>query len=192
MTIGIDIDEVTANQMESLLTFFYRTTGTRLRASDFHTYNWWEVWGGTREEAIKVYYEFSESPYFEDMVPIKDAIDSINQIREKLQVYMITSRPLTHTKKTEDWLTKYFGENHPPVVYSSDFFSKNNKGKARTKVEICQELGIDTIVEDNGEYALNCAEAGIKAILFDRPWNQGAAHDHMVRVNGWKEAMPHF
>jgi len=189
MAIGIDIDEVTANMMDGLLTFFYRKTGTRLKASDFHTTNWWEVWGGNREEAIKIYFEFSESPHFDDIIPVKDAIDSINQIREKLPVYMITSRPLIHKNKTEEWLTKHFGENHPPVVYSSDFY---NEGKARTKAEICQELGVETIVEDNREYALNCAEAGINAILFDRPWNQDVKHDNLIRVDGWKGVMQYL
>jgi len=188
MKISIDLDEVTFNTLDALLVFYYNKTGLRFKSTDFHTYDWWKVLGGSRADMIVLYYEFYHSPFFDEMIPVKDAIQSIKTLSEGGEAHIVTARPIDQKEKTDRSLQKH-AIGHVPVAYSSDFY---NEGKARTKVEICQELGIDTIIEDNGGYALSCAEVGINAILFDRPWNQDATHDNLVRVDGWKEAMQHL
>lgn len=46
------------------------------------------------------------------------------------------------------------------------------------------------MIEDNLEYAMELANAGIKVYLLDRPWNQDydpQIHKNIIKVKGWKD-----
>ncbi|MCH7568532.1 MAG: hypothetical protein IIA87_03850 [Nanoarchaeota archaeon] len=185
MKIGIDLDEVTADLMSQLLKFYYKKTGRLIKKENFNSYNWWDVWGGTREEAIKIYYQFYDSEEFDNIKPIEKAIESINYLGDKNELFIITSRPFAHKEKTEKWIEKYLSESSIKIIYSNDFYGK----KGNSKAAICKRLGIKLIIEDLGKYALECAQSDIKAILFDRPWNKEYEHPNIKRVHNWQEAI---
>lgn len=184
MKIGVDIDEVLAEYIESVITFFNKKTGRSLKKEDFKTYNFWETWGGTREEAIKLTEDFFNSELFDLIEPIKDSKEAINNLFKNHEIFFITSRPFRWKEKTEKWIIKHINEN-PKIIFSSDFHT----GQGKTKSRICKEHGIDLIMEDNGKYATECAEEDIPSILFNKPWNQGVSHNNLIRVNNWKEAL---
>lgn len=184
MKIGIDLDEVVVDFLEGLLDFYHRVVGKRFRREEFSSYDFWETWGGTREEAIEITDKFHQSEHFENIVPIEGAIDSIKRLSEKHEIFFITSRPGFWKEKTSNWLKKYFPKGNFKIIFSGDFHDQG-----RTKAEICEELEIPLMFEDNKHYALSCAERGIKVILFDKPWNKGFEHENLVRVHSWEEAV---
>ena len=185
MKIGIDLDEVTADLITQLLDFYYKKTGKLIRKKDFHSYNWWEVWGVTREEAIKIYYDFYNSRYYDNIKPIEKAIESINYLKDKNEIFIITSRPTDHKKKTNLWIKRHLPNVPVKVIYSDDFYKEGNSSKQN----ICKKLGISLIIEDHKKYSMDCAESGIRTILFNKPWNQGVEHKNIVRVEDWTEAI---
>ncbi len=184
MKIGIDLDEVTINFMDSLNKFYHKKTGKLYKKEHYKSYNWWELWGCTREEAIAVEHEFVTSKNYEEMEPIENAIESINKLVDKNELFIITSRPEKNKEKTLKWINKHLNRIKAEIIFSGDFH-----GGAKTKVEICKDLQIDIILEDNKDYALACAGAGIKVILFDKPWNQKVMHKNITRVKSWEEAI---
>ena len=41
--------------------------------------------------------------------------------------------------------------------------------------------------EDDTLISQTLAEAGIRVLLFDHPWNRDLAHGRITRVSGWSE-----
>ena len=53
MRIGLDLDEVLSRFVLGLVEYYNSTYKTSLKLEDFHSYKFWEVWGGTKEDTIK-------------------------------------------------------------------------------------------------------------------------------------------
>lgn len=70
------------------------------------------------------------------------------------------------------------------------FIRKSVRDNSKSKAEICKEIQADILIEDNLKYAQQVAQAGIKVLLFDYPWNQSSnLNPLIIRVCGWKEAL---
>jgi 8-oxo-dGTP pyrophosphatase MutT (NUDIX family)/uncharacterized HAD superfamily protein len=185
MKIGLDLDEVTAEFLEHMIRYYNAANGKNLSKEDFHSYNFWEVWGGTREESIEMADKFHNSKGFDKIHPAENAIESIRSIASKNKFMIITSRPKNWKTKTERWVRRHLGDINCKIIYTNDF----HKGKGKTKSEICIEEGIGVMVEDHEKYSVECAEKGIKVILFDKPWNKNARHRNITRVSDWLDAV---
>jgi uncharacterized HAD superfamily protein len=184
MKIGIDLDEVTVGLLELLLTFYNLKKGKKLSKEDFFTYKFWEVWGGTREDAFKLTNEFYESDLFDKAKPLDSAVESIKSLVEKNEIFIITARPASWQKKTDEWVKKHL-KIPCKIFYSNDL----HDGSKKTKVQLCKELGVDIMIEDMEDCALDCAKSKIKVLLFDQPWNKNLKHNKVIRVQNWAEAV---
>ncbi|MEK6900611.1 MAG: hypothetical protein AABX05_05795 [Nanoarchaeota archaeon] len=186
MKIGIDIDEVLAKQLEKLVQFYHLKTGKLIPVENFHTYYWPDVWGVTLEEGLRIDQEFKQSEYFDSIEPLENATEAVNHLKKGNQLFIITARPIFFKEKTEKWLKKYLHGIPFKLIHSGDFHITN---KTKNKGEICEELSIDIMIEDQDKYALQCAEKGIKVILLNKPWNKQAEHHNIIRVNNWIEIL---
>ena len=184
MRIGIDIDEIIAEFLDQFLVFYHEKTGKLLSKNDFHSYNFEEILGGTKEEAIEIVREFYASEYFDNIKPVEKARDSIKNLINSHEIFLITSRHGVAKEKTTPWIKEYFGNIPIEIIYTDDFSQAK-----RNKSQICKELGIGIIVEDHKDWALRCAKDEIITILFDKPWNKGLEHDNIIRVNNWTDAV---
>jgi len=184
MKIGIDLDEVIVEFIKGFLDFHNKKFSTDYKYEQWHSYNFWEVFGGTREEDIREVDEFFNSEKFEKLKLVKGA-KSINKLAKDNKLIIITTRRIDYKDKTEKFLQKHFKGIPLELVFSGDF---HNQGK--TKADFCNELGISLIIEDNKEYALDCAKKGIKVFLLDKPWNQNCEnHENLVKVQNWNEIL---
>jgi uncharacterized HAD superfamily protein len=187
MSIGIDLDEVIADTISGILLFHNEKYGTRFTKRDFLSYRFWEIWGGTREEAIKKMYDFFETDRFADVVPIPGSLEAIAALKkEGHKIFLITGRQNHIIEKTEQWIKKYF-----PDVFDGLYFanSYNLTSKGRKKSEICAELGIKIMIEDDIDHAMDCAGKGILVLLFDQPWNQRELPPNVERVFSWEDIL---
>jgi uncharacterized HAD superfamily protein len=185
MNIGIDLDEVLVDTMDSIIKYYNLQSGKNFKKEDFHSFDWWNIWGGTREEAIKFYFDYCKTPFFDSVHPLEGAVEAMKILSANHNLVIITSRPAYIRKKTEKWLQDNFGNFPLKIFYSKDFHSGNGKNK----VEICKEFEINLMIEDHEVYAAQCAEAGIPTLLFDKPWNKNAKHPNITRVKNWIEAL---
>ncbi|MBU3912539.1 MAG: hypothetical protein KKE50_00445, partial [Nanoarchaeota archaeon] len=69
------------------------------------------------------------------------------------------------------------------IIFSGDVYG------GKCKEEICRELDIPVIIEDHHEKSIDYANAGIKVILFNRPWNKKLSHENITRVKNWGEIL---
>ena len=187
MTIGIDLDDVLASLMVSLVDFHNQRYKTTLTRNDFRHFDLWRTWGGNREEAIRKVYEFYEAKEFENVGTVPGAIDALASLKAmEHRLYVITARPNHIIKKTEVWLERHFPKTFDGVHFTNAFIVS---GPSRKKVDVCKELGVELLIDDNLVYVNECATEGTPALLFDAPWNQGVLPAGVTRISSWDEVV---
>jgi len=186
MLIGIDVDDVLANFCSFLITYHNRKYGTNFVESDHIHYEFWKIWGGTEEEALKKIYDFYDSKEFDSIFPVHGSQDGIACLREDHDLVVITSRHELVEGKTINWLNNYFPEKFSEIYFANEW--SNHLQRGGRKYEICEKLGVELMVEDCLKYAMDCADHGIKTFLLDCPWNQVDSLPQLItRAYGWPD-----
>jgi len=184
MKIGIDIDEVVAEFMPKFLEFYNNKFNKKYKKEDIFVYNLWEVFGGTKEDTIKLVDDFYDTKGYDEIELLENAGEIIKELSNKHEIFFITSRTLRFQQKTERFFDRHFPEMNFHLIYTSDLHDGNGKKKS----EICKDIGIKAHVDDNKDYALEIAESGVKVLLLDKPWNQNhKEHKNIIKVKNWKE-----
>jgi len=185
MRIGIDLDDVLLQFLPSLIKFHNDTYGTSLSLHEFESYDFWETWGGTKEEAIQKVYDFYQTSYFTSMQPVIGGQEAIRLLSQEHDIYIITSRQNYVAKATKKSIEKHFSKSISDIHFTNHY-SQNNS--STTKKEVCNSLRIDVMVEDSADYALNCLSNGRKVFLINQPWNnKRSISSEIYRVNSWQE-----
>lgn len=181
--IGIDIDEVVVEFMANFLIYSNKKNNTFFTSEDVTNYRLWETKiHKSKEESIKEVLEFQNSPYFDKIDLIEGAKEGLEEISKNRQIYFITSRPEEIKDKTKSFFNKHFPKNGFNILYSGELY-----GGKLSKTEICKNLEIPLIIEDNPDYALGCAREGIKVFLLNKFWNKNCEeHPNITQVDNWK------
>ena len=185
MIIGIDIDDVLADLGRCLVKFHNDRYGTSLTRDDHTDYSLSKIWDVTPDEAIERVKVFFESKYFDDVTPVEGAQEGVSQLRAGgHEMVVITSRPSYISGKTMVWIDQYFAGSFNGVYFASHYVTKDNVKKS----SVCTGLGVDVMLEDCLQIALELATAKIRVFLLDAPWNQsGKLPVEITRVYSWKE-----
>jgi uncharacterized HAD superfamily protein len=187
MLIAVDVDDTIADFMSSLIEFHNNSYNTSLTKNQFFTYDFWKIWGGTKEEAIAKVDDYAKTDYFKDIKPLHQAVECINALKQRHNLVVITSRPNGVVKQTKEWIDRYFPNIFSRIYYTYNIYRKDH---AKTKEDVCLELGVDIIIEDNLIHSIDCAKKGIKALLLNHPWNQcGELPENVTRANDWNEIL---
>ena len=184
--LGIDLDNVIVDFVPSFLKFFNNKYGRNIIPNHITTYNIWECGiGNTKEESNKYALEFCYSDRFYSIPLVKGAKEAVNQLARKYPVHIVTARSEELRKQTDEFLRRHFPDTPLNVRYSGDFFRVQNK----TKAQICEELGINVMIEDNLQFARECSQLGITVYLLNKPWNQGDVDGNITRVDNWQDIL---
>jgi uncharacterized HAD superfamily protein len=185
MKIGIDLDDTISNSRDIMVQFHNKLNKSDFSVNDIKKYNLWDNWGGTLETTIKELEKFHHSDYANNIKPLAGAKEVLENLKKNNELYIITARANSIKKDTEEWIEKYF-----PNIFSKIYFTNEfSHGVSEiTKKKICDNLDIDIYIEDNLEFALECAEPNRKVFLIDHPWNQtDKLPANIKRVKSWKE-----
>ena len=192
IVLAIDVDEVLASFMSSLISYHNETYNTKLSADDFFSYEFHKVWGGSREETVLKMEVFFQSRYFlEDLVPIPGAVSAMNFLKGTglYEFHVVTSRQYIIEQVTRDWISKHF-----PDIFSAIHFGNHyarSGGVSLSKVELCRQAGAVLLVDDSLLYATQCAAAGLPVVLFGAyAWNRSSSLPKLVsRAVDWDAAL---
>lgn len=91
---------------------------------------------------------------------------------------------------------------HPSIIFSQIFSSIHFgnhwalEGISQRKVDLCQSVSADVLIDDNPVYAEECSAAGVRVLLFDwegsYPWaadkHTKASNGLVTRVFNWEQA----
>ncbi|KAL1919056.1 uncharacterized protein VTP21DRAFT_2437 [Calcarisporiella thermophila] len=169
-TLAIDLDECLSLTMAALVKWHNTHYGTQLKESDFFSYNYWEVWGGSRDESIVKVREFYVSEEFREMQPVPGALEAMKTLKERgFKLYVVTSRQEFVRKQTEEFIDRHFPNIFEDIILTNHYLATSEQGLAipRMKSEICHQLKAELLVDDTLHNAFDVANAGINVLLFD-------------------------
>ncbi|MFP4119302.1 MAG: 5' nucleotidase, NT5C type [Candidatus Woesearchaeota archaeon] len=188
MNIAVDVDEVIARFLEQFMNFQEARYNRRLAPEDCHSYLFRDLFDMTEEEEIKQIMEFYDSPFFKDIKPIPEARETLERLKHQgHSLYVITARQHRIEKETKSWIDTHFPGLFEDVVITNEASFDEDHVK---KVDVCKELDAQVIIEDSLSNAIDAANANIRAVLIDKPWNQNEDEDPqgLYRVKSWQEA----
>lgn len=189
VTIGVDIDDVIADFIPTLVLFHNDLYGSNLTKNHFVSYDFWKVWGGTKEEAVFKVNEMLTNPtYFRKIPPLDNSIPSLRKLKDEGAIlHAITGRRNSALNSTMEWINTYFPDFFTSIHFTNSYCLE---GKSEKKSKICKDLGVTVIIEDHITHALDCAENDIRVLLFDCPWNKNTpVHEKIERVFSWNEVI---
>ena len=124
------------------------------------------------------------------IVPVAGAQKALKVLAKKYDIFLITARNPAWAHATELWMQQHFNG-----VFESLHMvgSKKHQGEsARTKGEVCKELGASWLVDDNPEHCLSAIEYGAQAVLFgDYGWHFDAP-EHLTKCKDWPAVLEYF
>lgn len=191
--IAVDIDEVLSPHFEDLMNWYNRTYGTKLTLANNHPADDdVEPWG-TKDmyTARRRVHNFFETTEFLAAKPYKEAIKILRILSKTYILVVVTSRDSMIEKVTREWLDKHFNELFAEAHFTARY---SVEGKARSKSDICLEIGAKYLIDDSLEQALEAAHRGITVLLFgEYPWNQATKlPKNIIRVTDWKAVLECF
>ncbi|KAL9819685.1 hypothetical protein AtNW77_Chr4g0311991 [Arabidopsis thaliana] len=101
------------------------------------------------------------------------------------------SRQNAIKEHTLEWIEIHFPGLFKQIHFGNHFALH---GESRPKSEICRSFGAEILIDDNPRYAEECANIGMKVLLFDYensyPWSKTESvdrHPLVTRVHNWEE-----
>lgn len=188
--IAIDIDDVVANTIDSVRIWANELTGSSLEHGHYHTdddywnyYNSiWERHGLADQLNFEAFLKIMETDQSNILVN-EGAHDAIVALKKKYDLVFITSRPLPQKDETRKWLDKNIDSMIPLYLSANPAVQQNFQSKG----EICAELGVSLLIDDNVDNCRSAVEYGADAILFgEYGWNKHLP-DGIKRCHTWSE-----
>lgn len=183
MKFGTDIDGCLAKgTVEHIVSKLNYKFGTDYDIDRGKSKNYWftDLWPDVTDKEI--WDTLTDCDYDNLEVYYPEAIEYLDRIHSHADIIAITTRCLEAPniyQRTKGWLDKY---KIPHEMLLISF----NKG------EDTRILGLDYMVEDSPQNALDCAEEGAKTFLIDYPYNRDTEHERIVRVRDWHDIYDAF
>lgn len=192
IVVAVDVDEVLGNFVSALNRFIADRYSSNHSVSEYHVYEFFKIWKCSRDEADIRVHEFFKTAYFKNGIhPIPGAQKALKKLSRFCNLSVVTSRQNVIKDHTIAWLEKHYQGLFEEIHFGNHFALH---GESRPKSEICRSMGAKVLIDDNPRYALECAEVGIKVLLFDYensyPWcKSGSSNQHplVTKVYNWEE-----
>lgn len=192
IVVAVDVDEVLGNFVSALNRFIADRYSLNHSVSEYHVYEFFKIWKCSRDEADFRVHEFFKTSYFKTGIhPIPGAQQALHKLSSFCNLSVVTSRQNAIKDHTIEWI-----ENHYPGMFQEIHFGNHFAlhGESRPKSDICRSLGAKVLIDDNPRYAIECAEIGIRVLLFDYensyPWCKTDSinqHPLVTKVHNWEE-----
>ncbi|KAJ9168121.1 hypothetical protein P3X46_019683 [Hevea brasiliensis] len=192
IAVAVDVDEVLGNFVSALNRFIADRYSSNHSVSEYYVYEFSKIWNCSRDEANARVHEFFKTPYFKSGIyPIPGAQQALHKLSRLCKLSVVTSRQNIIKDHTIEWI-----EKHYPGVFQEIHFGNHFAldGESRPKSEICRSLGATVLIDDNPRYAIECAQVGIRVLLFDYensyPWSKSdSVHQHPLVsiVHNWEQ-----
>ena len=184
MKIAIDIDEVILEFVEPYMKFAESKGIMKVNYNDVYCYDFYRVLVISKDRFFEILNEFNSNGRFSEAEFINGAKKGVCFLRDNFDICFVTARPDNIREKTIDFIFKEFVVDENRV-----FFSGDSLLCGKSKCEICNELGINLIIEDNGDDSLRYANNEMNVLLLDKPWNRHIEHEKIVRCDDWNDIL---
>lgn len=191
--IALDLDDVLAVNAPSFIEFSNRQWGGKLSPGDFQE-DFQAMWGVDIQEVNRRMAEFADLGIVADYPHFEDAVPVIRALSNRFKLIVVTSRRKVLADHTLVWLERYFGGVLAEVHHTGIFDNLQDGSHRITKLDLCRNLGVDYLVDDQLKHCFAVAEAGIETVLFGSySWNQAAVLPPRVhRAANWQAVKGYF
>jgi uncharacterized HAD superfamily protein len=192
--IAVDIDDVLAFHAKAMVAYSNRVLGTNLTL-DTYTEHWslmWQVDHDETERRAIAYHQTDDMAHYEHH---EDADEVLRKLAQKNRLIIVTARRKEVTEITKNWINKHFNGIFEAIHHAGIFDTKITDGSfSATKAGLCQQLGVEYLIDDQSKHCNAASELGIKTIMFgDYPWNHNdKLHPGIMRCNNWSEVLEYF
>ena len=189
LTIAIDCDDVLLPTAQYIVDDYANLYGFRVELQNFYSgrpEHWGVVDNKIAENRVNSYLE---SDRFGKVEPFLEAVEAVNRLAEKHELFMVTARTNRLASITHDMITRYFPGCFAGVELTNHFGGQENR---RSKGDICQQIGADIIIDDNIHHIIDStSKSKTFGLLFGSyEWNQieeFAVTEMMIRCRNWAE-----
>lgn len=179
LKIGVDLDDTVFEFMKSFLKIFEERYRKKISFEEVISYDLSFLTGLETDKIVELIKNIGN----ENFVLCEGAKESILELSENNKIFFITSR--VFRDGTLESLKKTFPKMNFDLIFSHNPYVKTGK---KTKSEICRNLGINFMIEDDLIHSEKCAKEGVKTLLLEKPWNQSYEdNENIIRVTGWPE-----
>ncbi|XP_058079060.1 uncharacterized protein LOC131227306 isoform X1 [Magnolia sinica] len=197
LAVAVDVDEVLGSFLSALNKFIADRYASKHSVSEYYVYEFFRIWKCSRSEADIRVHEFFKTAYFKKGIhPIPGAHQALLRLSTFCNLSIVTSRQNAIKDHTIEWIEKHYPGLFQEIHFGNHFALD---GQSRSKSEICRSLGAKVLIDDNPRYAVECAEVGIKVLLFDYdnsyPWcktGSETTHPLITKVLNWEEVEQHL
>lgn len=210
--LALDIDETIVHLLGPFLEYYNEKYGTNFSEGEFSTYDWGREMGIRRDYAYKRMESFAEQEmkvipsayprtYINFVEGAEEALDLLSRFYD---LYRVSHRSTSLIERTGVLSSALYVENNQDGTYFPDVPFEDleeDEGRlilpmdriylteGRTKAEVCNDLSIEKIVDDDPGVARKCAREGIQAVLLEKPWNKDLEERSLIeKARGWGEA----
>ncbi|EXC13617.1 hypothetical protein L484_019574 [Morus notabilis] len=192
IAVAVDVDEVLGNFVSALNRFIADRYSLNHSVSEYHVYEFFKIWNCSRDEADIRVHEFFKTSYFKTGIhPIPGAQKALHKLSRFCNLSVVTSRQNAIKDHTIEWIEKHYPGLFQEIHFGNHFALD---GVSRPKSDICRSLGAKVLIDDNPRYAIECADAGIRVLLFDYensyPWCKTDSINEnplVTKVHNWEE-----
>ncbi|MEZ0328386.1 MAG: haloacid dehalogenase [Dissulfuribacterales bacterium] len=181
--VAFDIDGVVADTMRAFIHIAREEYNIDTLHKDMITSYWLERCLPIPEEVVlKIVHQLVHEPLYVALRPIIHAREGLLAYAERSTLIFVTARP--EQMPIHHWLQELLPElpaSHIQVVAT---------GEHKAKAQLLKQLGIETFIEDHLETCHQIHQAGIQAIVFDQPWNQGETP--CPRLHSWQDFLKYL
>lgn len=184
--IAVDCDDVIVPTAELIINHYNYTYDAKVSLEHLYVKNP-ALWNASDQAEVNVRItDYLMSEEFQQAQPFREAIQALRILKDKHDLHIVTGRSDFLTQATHDMLMEYLPEVFQSVEFTN-FFGEN----ARSKSDVCQQLGADLLIDDHMHHAAVVADCGIEVLLFGTyPWNEGPIkHANIRRVADWDEIL---
>ncbi len=187
--IWVDLDEVLAETFDYIFKYYDNKLNWELVEKNLVTHVYIcniPKYNISYEESIEWYRKALIDDINLEVKPVswaKEILKKHKKLWFRFKVITARSQDLFY-QYSKDWLDKCFKD-----IFEEIIFANHDEDNRKDKSQICREHWIETMIEDNPDYALELAENWIKTFLLEKTWNKyiNLNSKNIIRVKNWKD-----
>lgn len=163
--IAVDVDDVLAKEAEFVIAYSNRVWGHTLSLDDYSE-DWTQLWQVDRVETERRVQELHKPGIVSSYELLEDGHEVLKTLTKKYKLIIITSRRSRVKSETLKWLQENFGDVFDEVHFSGIYEGSREGAHLLTKTDLCVELGVNYLIDDQPKHCFGAAGAGIDALLY--------------------------
>lgn len=178
MHLGIDLDNTIMDATTAHLYYYNQVSGKKFSSADVTDFYLYRIYEWDKVESERIYHLYGHAIHQRSQ-PYPLAVENLKLLYDRCTLSFVTARPQLFQDVTIDWLGHYNISYHN-IVFTED------------KLQACEQLDVDVLIDDAPHYAEALSGSGRPVILYDQPYNQHLVNESVHRAHNWPEVMAHI